>query len=221
MYRSRAEEAHRINDVFKTQMQTMTEQIRNLELANETNLHSIARKDRKIEDLRLEIQSERDRRRRAESETDKINQLMTENKDEFHRKCAELQEMTSYTRTQYDVLLTTRQREQADQQRKVKAIRGDFIALQRENEKRNAQLEQLDTVMAHKNREIEASKENLGNVFQQYEAYKAARDLEVRDLIEKGHQNEADIDHALASLKQTEREMKWAIRVKNEVRNAQ
>lgn len=79
VYRSRAEETQRINDAFRTQVQTMTEQIRNLELANETNLHSISRKDRKIEDLRLEIQSERDRRHRAEKETDETNQLMTKN----------------------------------------------------------------------------------------------------------------------------------------------
>lgn len=221
VYRSRAEETQRINDAFKTQVQTMTEQIRNLEHANETNLHSISRKDRKLEDLRSEIQTERDRRQRAESETSKINQRMTENKDEFNRRCAELQETANHARTQYDVLVTTRQREQADQQKKLKAIRGDFIALQRENEKRNAQVEQLDTVMAQKNREIEASKENFGKVFESYEAYKTARDQEERDMIEKGHQNEANIDHALASLKATEGEMKWAIRVKDEIQDAQ
>lgn len=221
VYRSRAEETQRINDAFKTQVQTMTEQIRNLEHANETNLHSISRKDRKLEDLRSEIQTERDMRQRAESETSKINQHMTENKDEFNRRCAELQETANHARTQYDVLATTRQREQADQQKKLKAIRGDLIALQRENEKRNAQAEQLDTVMAQKNREIEASKENFGKVFESYEAYKTARDQEVRDMIEKGHQNEANIDHALASLKATEGEMKWAIRVKDEIQDAQ
>lgn len=221
VYRSRAEETQRINDAFKTQVQNMTEQLRNLELANETNLHSISRKDRKLEDLRLEVQNEKERRQRAESETNKINQLMTENKDDFNRKCAELLETTNHARTQYDVLVTTRQREQAEQQRKMKGIRWELIALQRENDKRNSQLEQLDTVMAQKNREIETGKENFEMLFETYETYKKARDSEVPDLIEHARQNEANIDNALASLKRTEGEMKWAIQVKDEIKEAQ
>lgn len=221
LHRSRAEETQRINDAFKTQVENMAERLRNLELANERNLQSIARKDRKIEELRSESQSERNRRQRAEGETNKINQIMAETQDEFNRKSAELQETTNHARTQYDVLATTRQREQAEQQRKLQGIRSEFIALQRENGKRNAQLEQLDTVIAQKNREIETGRERLEKVIDSYEAYKEARDLEIRELIDKGHQNQASIDTTLESLKKTEGEMKWAIRVKDEVPGAQ
>lgn len=210
-----------MNDAFKTQVQNMAERLRNLELANETNLQSISRKDRKIEELRSEIQSEKNRRQRAEDETDRTNQLMAECRDDFNRKCADLQETTNHSRTQYDVLATTRQREQADQQRKVKTIRDEFSALKQEHEKRNAQLERLDTVIAQKNREIEVNRENFERVFENYETYKKSRDLEVRELIENGHKNEANIDKALASLKQTEGEMKWAIRLRDEIKDAE
>ena len=220
LYRSRAEETQRMNEAFKTQVQNMAERLRNLELANETNLHSISRKDRKIEELRSEAQSERNRRNRAESETNKTNQLMVEARDDFNRKCAELQEITNYSRTQYDVLVSSRQREQAEQLRKIKSIRDEFAALQQEHENRNAQLERLDTVMAQKNREIEVNKENFEKLFEDYEAYKNMRDLEVRQLIENGHKNEASIDRSLASLKKTEGEMKWAIRM-NELEGAE
>ena len=209
-----------MNEAFKTQVQNMAERLRNLELANETNLHSISRKDRKIEELRSEAQSERNRRNRAESETNKTNQLMVEARDDFNRKCAELQEITNYSRTQYDVLVSSRQREQAEQLRKIKSIRDEFAALQQEHENRNAQLERLDTVMAQKNREIEVNKENFEKLFEDYEAYKNMRDLEVRQLIENGHKNEASIDRSLASLKKTEGEMKWAIRM-NELEGAE
>lgn len=214
VYRSRAEETQRINDAFKTQVQNMTERLRNLETANETNLQSINRKDRKIDELRSEVQTERQRRHRAEGETDKVNQLMTEAQDDFNRKSAELQETTSHARTQYDVLATSRQREQAEQQRKLKGIRDDYISLKDAHEKRNAELERLDTIMAQKNREIEVNRENFEKLFSDFSKYKQARDQETRDLIERGHENEANLDRALASLKKTEGEMKWAIRVK-------
>jgi chromosome segregation ATPase len=220
VYRSRAEETQRMNDAFKMQVQNMTERLRNLEQANETNLHSISRKDKKIEELRAEIQSEKERRRRAEGETDKFQRLMNEARDEFNRKCAELQEIANHARTQYDVLAKAGQRERADQQKKLKAIRDDFLSLKAEHEKRDVQLERLDAVMAQKNREIEVARERFDQLFADYEAYKKAHDEEVRALIERSYQGAANIDSALASLKETEGKMKWAIQIKNEIKDA-
>ncbi|KAE8140955.1 hypothetical protein BDV38DRAFT_217850 [Aspergillus pseudotamarii] len=220
VYRSRAEETQRMNDAFKTQVQNMTERLRNLEQAHETNLHSISRKDKKIEELRAEVQSEKDRRLRAETETNKFHQLMDESRDDFNRKCAELQEIANHARTQYDVLAKAGQRERADQQRRVKAIRDEIDALKTRQEEKRLHLERLDAVMAQKNREIEIGRENFDKLFEVYESYKKAHDEEVHALVERGRQGNADLDAALASLKETEDRMKWAIQVKNEVKGA-
>ncbi|KAA8648477.1 hypothetical protein EYZ11_002019 [Aspergillus tanneri] len=221
LYRSRAEETQRMNDAFKTQVQNMSERLRNLEQANETNLHSISRKDNKIEELRTEAQSEKDRRRRAEEETNKIRQLMDEARDDFNRKCAELQEVASHARTQYDVLAKAGQRERVDQQRKFKTIRDEFIALKGKHEEKNLQLQRLDTVMAQKNREIEVSRESFEKLFEDYESYKKAHDEGVRTMIEKGHQGDTRIEAALASLKETEEQMRWVIQVKKAIKDAE
>ncbi|KAF7594945.1 hypothetical protein BBP40_007753 [Aspergillus hancockii] len=220
VYRSRAEETQRMNDAYKTQVQNMTERLRNLEQAHETNLSSISRKDKKIEELRTEVQSEKDRRQRAEMETNKFHQLMDESRDDFNRKCAELQEITNHSRTQYDVLAKSGQRERADQQRRLKAIRDEIEALKSQQEDKSLQLERLDTVMAQKNREIEIGRENFDKLFEAYESYKRAHDEEVNTLVEKGRQGDAKLEAALASLKETEGQMKWVIQVKNEVKGA-
>ncbi|KAF7628051.1 hypothetical protein AFLA_003417 [Aspergillus flavus NRRL3357] len=220
VYRSRAEETQRMNDAFKTQVQNMTERLRNLEQAHETNLHSISRKDKKIEELRAEVQSEKDRRMRAETETNKFHQLMDESRDDFNRKCAELQEIANHARTQYDVLAKAGQRERADQQRRVKAIRDEIDALKSRQEEKSLHLERLDAVMAQKNREIEIGRENFDKLFEVYESYKKAHDEEVHTLVERGRQGDANLEAALASLKETEDRMKWAIQVKNEATSA-
>lgn len=211
VYRSRAEETQRMNETFKTQVQNMTEQLRNLELANETNLNSISRKDRRIEELKAEVQSERNRRQQAEGEASKIHQLMDEARDDFNRKCAELKEIANYARTQYDVLAQAGQRERAEMQRKFQSIRADFVVLKETSEKKHVQLERLDAIMAQKNREIETGRENFDKLFEDYETYKGTHDDEVREMIERGYQNEAKVEAALASLKETEGRMKWAI----------
>ncbi|OJJ46115.1 hypothetical protein ASPZODRAFT_133108 [Penicilliopsis zonata CBS 506.65] len=221
LYRSRAEETQRSNEAYKIQLQNMTERLRNLEQVNETNLSSIARKDRKIEELRVEIQSEKDRRLESEQETRKIHQLMAEGRDEFNRKCAELQETTNHFRTQYDVLARAGQRERADFQKKFKGIQKDFLALKEHSEKKDLQLERLDAVMAQKNREIEVSRESFDKLFEEYKAYRDAQDRELRGLIERARQKESDLDAALASLKETEGKMKWTIQVKGEVKDSE
>ncbi|PWY89272.1 hypothetical protein BO70DRAFT_164357 [Aspergillus heteromorphus CBS 117.55] len=221
LYRSRAEETQRMNDAFKTQVQNMTERLRNLEQANETNLHSISRKDKKIDELRAEMQGEKDRRTQAEGESRKFNQLMDAARDDFHRRCAEMQETSSHSQAQYDVLAKTRQREQVEHLKKLKLLRDDYISLKKHSDASVHQLERLDAMMADKDREIEQTRARFDNLFANYEAYKQAQDEEVGRLIENGRQGEARLDAALASLKETEGRMKWVLQVKNEIKDAQ
>ncbi|KAL1855624.1 mother-specific HO expression [Paecilomyces lecythidis] len=221
LQRSRAEEAQRNNEALKTQLQNMTERVRNLELSHEANLHSISRKDRKIEELRGEIQTERERRENAEGETRKIHQIMADSRDDFNRKCAELQEIANYSQTQYDVLAKTGKRDKADMQKKLNTMREDFANLQRQNNEKDIQLQRLDVIMAQKNREIETATERTEKLLESYDAYRKGNDQELRQMIERGHEKDKIIDEALASLKETEAKMKWTIQVKNEVKGAE
>lgn len=221
VYRSRAEETQRMNEAFKTQVQNMTDRLRNLEHSNEMNLHSLSRKEKKIEELRAELKGERDRRQQADDEKARFRQLMDEAQDGFHQKCAELQEIAHHAQTQYDVLVKSGQRERADQQRRLKNIRDEFIALREAHNQTNSQLSQLDAIMAQKDQEIERGRANFDALFKEYEAYKRAHDEEVRDLIKQTRQGEAKFNATLASLKETESQMKWVVQVKREVKDAE
>ncbi|PYH81678.1 hypothetical protein BO82DRAFT_77756 [Aspergillus uvarum CBS 121591] len=221
LYRSRAEETQRMNDAFKVQVQNMTERLRNLEQANETNLHSIVRKDKKIDELRAEVQTEKDRRVRAEGETKKVNQLMGVARDDFHRKCAELQEISNHSRTQYDILANSAHRERAEQQRRLKSIRDDITTMKKHFDAKNTKLERLDAIMAEKDREIELNRDRFDLLYANFQAYKRAQDEDLRTLIESGRQGDAKIDAALTSLKETEGTMKWIIQLKQQVKDAQ
>ncbi|KAL4916663.1 hypothetical protein BDW62DRAFT_185687 [Aspergillus aurantiobrunneus] len=221
VYRSRAEETQRMNEALKTQVQNITDRLRNLEHSNEINLHSLSRKEKKIEELRAELQSERGRRQQADNEKARFHQLMDEAQDNFHRKCAELQEIAHHSQTQYDVLAKSGQRERVDQQRRLKGIRDEFISLSEKHDRTNSQMGQLDSILAQKDRELEAARENFETLFKAYEAYRRAHDEEVRELIDQGQQGEAKFNAALASLKETEGRMKWVLQVKREVNDVE
>lgn len=211
VYRARAEETQRMNEVFKTQVQNMTDQLRNLELANEMNRNSIQRKDNKIEGLKAELQGEKNRRQQAEGETSRTHQEMTDRRDEFDHKTAELTDIANHARTQYDVLAQSSQRDRADLQRRFQVIRSDIASLKDISGKKDVRLERLDTIMAQKNREIDNSRESFDKLFGDYTAYKQAHDDEVRGMVERGRHHDERLDAALASLKETEGRMRWVM----------
>lgn len=217
LYRSRAEEAQHINETLKEQIINIGERLRNSEQSNETNLASIARKDRKIEELRLEIQNEKTRRLKAEAQTAKIDQLMSEEQEEFHRKCAELQETSNYNSSQYEALAKASLREKSDMQRKFKGIRDELSSLRGQAERKDREQERLDALINRQNQELETERRRIQEIFDAYNSYKTNRDREFEDLVTRGRQNQANVDAAVASLKETEDKMKWVMHVKKDI----
>ncbi|KAJ5765713.1 hypothetical protein N7520_005272 [Penicillium odoratum] len=220
LYRSRAEETQRSNEALKIQAQNMNERLRNLEQVNETNLNSIARKDRKIEDLRAEHAGERNKRQDAEENASRTNETMREERENHHREQARTQEIAKYHETQYEVLSSMTKRDKAELTRRVQALWTELQAIAEAQKTQVVCAERLDVLADQKNREIEGLKEVHEKLLENHTEYKKMKDEELRGIIERAHANNAEIDAAIKSLKQTESEMKWAIQLnKNQVHN--
>lgn len=215
LYRSRAEETQRSNETLKTQVQNINERLRNLEQVNETNLNSIARKDRKVDELRAELQSERTKRQEAEANMSKTNEMMREEQGKHHREQARSQEIAKYHETQYEVFAGTAKRDKADMTRRFKVLWNELQVMADAQKIQNVSTERLDVLADQKNREVEGLKDAHDKLLARHAEYKKTRDGELRSTIERTHANNARIDLALASLKQTEGEMKWAIQLAN------
>lgn len=196
----------------------MNERLRNLEQVNETNLNSIARKDRKIEELRAEHAGERTKRQDAEANASRTNDTMREERENHHREQAHTQEIAKYHETQYEVLSNTTKREKAELSRRVKALWAELQAMAEAQKTQVVCTERLDVIAEQKNREIEGLKEAHEKLLENHAEYKKTKDEELRGTIERAHANNAVIDAAIVSLKETESEMKWAIQLnKNRV----
>ncbi|KAJ5547210.1 hypothetical protein N7494_004795 [Penicillium frequentans] len=218
LYRSRAEETQRSNEALKIQAQNMNERLRNLEQVNETNLNSIARKDRKIEELRAEHAGERSKRQDAEANASRTNDTMREERENHHREQAHTQEIAKYHETQYEVLSSTTKREKAELSRRVKALWAELQAMAEAQKTQVVCAERLDVIAEQKNREVEGLKEAHEKLLENHAEYKKTKDEELRGTIERAHANNAMIDAVIVSLKETEAEMKWAIQLnKNQV----
>ncbi|KAJ5591885.1 uncharacterized protein N7459_002254 [Penicillium hispanicum] len=213
LYRSRAEETQRSNEALKIQVQNVNERLRNLEQVNETNLNSITRKDRKLEELRVELQNERVKRQEAEADASKTNDTMREERENHHREQARSQEIAKHHETQYEVFASTSKRERADLAKRVKALWTELQSMADAQKTQSVCTERLDVIADQKNREVAILKDAHDKLMSSHADYKKIKDDELRGTIERAHANNEMIDAAIASLKETEAQMKWAIQL--------
>jgi chromosome segregation ATPase len=213
LYKSRAEEYQRTNEAYKIQQQNMNERLRNLEQVNETNLNSIARKDRKLEELRLDLQHERSKRQDAETDANQTNHMMREERENHNRETARLSEIAKHHETQYEVLSSATKRDKAEFAKRINAIWAEFTTIADAQKTHIHSTERLEVLADQKNREFDSLKESYEKLLANHSAYKEEKDKEFRDTIDSAKSNNDNIAGVLAQLKETETEMKWAIRL--------
>lgn len=221
LQRSRAEEAQRSNEALKIQLQNVTDRLRNYEQSHETMQNSIARKDRKIEDLKAEVQSEKDRRLRAEEDAHRTTQMAANERDEHHRAFTEAHEMAGLARNQYDTLAKARSKEHDDYQARFTGIRKEITELCNRETDRQNQLTRFDVIIEQKNREIEAERDRTEKMSHLFEQYKEESERGLRELVQRGYANDAAIDQVVTQAKEVTGRMKWVMRLKEEYGGAE
>ncbi|CAG8370567.1 unnamed protein product [Penicillium salamii] len=213
LQKSRAEEYQRTNEAYKIQQQNMNERLRNLEQVNDTNLNSIARKDRKLEELRAELQHERNRRQDAEKNVSQTNHTMFEERELHNRELARAQEVAKYHETQYEVLSSSNKRDKADFAKRISAVWTEVERLAGAQTTHIHSTERLEVLADQKNREVDLLKESYEKLLAKHTEYKDMKEKDFRDTIDAAKSNNSAIDSTLANVKETETEMKWALRL--------
>jgi chromosome segregation ATPase len=191
----------------------MNERLRNLEQVNETNLNSIARKDRKLEELRAELQNERSKRQEAERAANQTNATMQDERENHNREQARSQEIAKHYETQYEVLASTAKRDKADFARRINAIWAEFTTIANAQKTHVHSTERLEVLADQKNREFDTLKDSYEKLLAKHTAYKDMKEKEFRDTIETAKSNNDNIAGVLSQLKETETEMKWVMRL--------
>ncbi|EGD96096.1 hypothetical protein TESG_03555 [Trichophyton tonsurans CBS 112818] len=220
LHRTRAEEAQRMNEVLKQQLQTVTDRLRSSEQSHEASLITIARKDRKIEDLKSETQSEKNRRLKAENDAAETTQLAQQQREEHQRAFAEAQEVAQRSQCQYDALSQARLRDRNEFQSRFSMFRKDFDELIKREQERQNHLSRLDVIIEQKDREIRAARDRAEKITSLYEEYKSRSDEVLHNLVEKGRQNDRDVDTMLGDAREAVDKMKWVVNVKQNVKGA-
>ncbi|KAF7714368.1 Uncharacterized protein PECH_001934 [Penicillium ucsense] len=220
LWQSRAEESQRTNETLKFQLQNTTDRLSHLEQVNETNGKLIERKDRKIEDMRAELHTERTKRLDAQGVANETNETMRVERENHHREMARLQEEAKYHENQYEVLFRAMKQDKADLTRRMDALHTQLARLKETQVSQNEAATRLLTVDDQRQRLVSSLQERHEQMMALHQRYKEIKEQEFQDVLGQARVNGDRIDASLRDLKETEDKMKWVIRM-SEVQQGQ
>lgn len=190
----------------------------NLLSMHETDKTLLTRKERKIEELRAELESEKSKREQAENETREtrkerdtvVQNLMKENMEE--------REQAKLSNCQYEILSKSWKGLEENYDRQTQKLKVTVKALQDELVEERQRLAQLDLTTEQLKRESEKMSSIKEALVETFEAYKDEQQRGIQGIRETAERNESQNEKLLEEVAAVVGEMKYVMSIKHNVR---
>lgn len=193
----------------------------NLTSICEANNVTLGRKDRKIEELKAELESERARRVRSEGENKEISKERDEVVAACKKELMEEKEVARKSSSQYEVLSSSWRGLDDRYRRQMQRFKEDLQELEAGRREDQIRFDQLTVVFTQLNKEAASSQAEKEYVVKQFEQYKQDKDDSIRHMKEQAERNELANEKALEEMGRVVGQMKYCINVKRNVRSAE
>jgi hypothetical protein len=184
----------------------------------EADKTAIARRDRKMEELKVDLSSEKTRRERAERDTKMIGIERDEAVGIFQKELFSEKELAKKSTSQYEVLATSWRGLDEGYRRQVEKLKLEIKAIQKQAREDQVRFEHLDKLFLQLNEDNEKTRLAKDRVVKEYEAYKNEKDMSLREITERTKASELTNEKALQELLKTMGEMKHVIAVKRDLK---
>ena len=196
-----------------------------LQVSNETlsSIHEsdksqIARKDRKIETLRADLQGEKLRREKAEKETRESRREREEVVEELRRDAAENREEARRSIAQYETLASSWKTLEDRYERQTQKLKTDLNGVRTEidgDKRKMAELEIVIEQLTHELAKVAQVKDKLLTGFQ---AYKKEQEYGLQGIQEKAERNNSANEELHEQMNGVLGQMKHVVNVKRDSR---
>jgi chromosome segregation ATPase len=216
----RREEEQKRGEMARGKMESL--QNLNDNLIHQTNVDkaSLARRERKIEDLKADIETERKRRVEAESGLKQVQRESDATIQELKSNLVSESEKARKSSSQYDVLASSWKQLDDGYRRKTDAFRKELQQLKEEKNEDRAKLARLEIIVEQQRQEVEKMRLVKERMERQYEDYIEEAETSTRDMKEKAGKNERENEKALEETKKVLGELRYLINLKKFVRDA-
>lgn len=212
------EEELKRSESARSALESLRASNQNLLSMHETDKSLLARKDRKIDELREELESERAKREHAEAETKETNAERDTVVSRLMKETMEATEQSKRSTNQYDVLLKSWKGQGERYERQTQKLKASIKALQEEMAEDKLKLAQLDLITEQFRQESEKTRQAKDGMMQGFEAYKDEQEKGIKQIRETAERNDQAHEQLLKEVATVLGEMKYVVNVRKDFR---
>lgn len=217
----RCEEEAKRSEMARSRSDTLQATNGNLVAMREVDKSALARRERKIEELKADLQAERSRRERADRETKETSKERDEVVGDCRREVMAEKEASRKSTTQYEVLSSSWRSLNDGYRRQMENLKVDIKKLNGTRAEDRMKLERLEVVIEQTRREGEKMGKAKEAVSKKFEDYKAETEEGIRGIRERAERNERASQGALEEMEKVVGEMRYVINLKKDVKEAE
>lgn len=212
------EEEIKRGESARSALETLRVSNETLSSIHETDKVQMAKKDRKIESLRADLELEKLRREKAEKETRESRRERDETVEKIRRDAAEDKEEARRSAAQYEILSSSWKTMEDRYERQTQKLRADLKILRIEIDGDRQKLAQLEVILeqlAKEGQKTRRAKEKLSFEFQ---AYKAEQEAGILSIQERAEENDFRNDTLHSQMNSVLGQMKHVVNVERDTR---
>ena len=217
---ARLEEAEKQQEICKLLLEGAQESAATSRSMYETSQAMLTRKERKVEELRLALESEKLRRESAEKDRREMTDLLQQTQTTSRREVDREREIADHAKAQYEALRGGLKSRDQSYSVQIAKLRSEFLKLEDQTNNNHVHLQRLeglgDEIRMKQGSVLEVNERIVTN----FQNYKKESDTMLRDVAWMARENEAKGDELLKEMEETIHKMKWAMAVKRDVMDA-
>ena len=204
----------------RSALETLQVSNENLLAMHETDRNFLSKKDRRIEELRADLDLERLRREKAEKETRESRRERDEVVEKLRRDAAEDREQAKRSNSQYEVLSKSWKILEERYERQTQRLKTDLKTIRADMESDRKKLEQLEIIQEQLKQEGEKASKARERLSLHFQAYKSEQQAGLRGMREKVEVNDAANDRTSKQMEKLLGDMRYVLNIKKDMRLA-
>ncbi|KAL8791044.1 MAG: hypothetical protein Q9213_000251 [Squamulea squamosa] len=213
------EEEVRRGDSAKSAMEGLRSTNDNLTTIHEADKSILARRERKLEEMKSDLEVERQRREKAELETKETCRERDEAVERLRRELRVATEQSTRATTQYDVISMSFRGLRDDQSRTTRELKAQMASLQEAMTADQQIHASMQTAMEHYRSEFERAQDANRRLQTAFETYKGEAEQELKNIRQVAQKRSEANDRKQEEMQAVTDEMRYVISIKNNVKD--
>ena len=210
----RCQELEKGLQTYKPQLEALQQENDNLSHARSVDSNLISRRDRKIEELKAELATEKQRREKAETLAREREREKDDIEEKSRRDLQSMTESTKHATVHAEIMETSHRQLAAEYRARTEAFKKDLSSITTEREHDRQKLARLDIVTDQMRQELERQKKLNSDVVDAWERLQDEQTTRMQAIVSKNDQADEHLERLRREMESVVSEMRWLMGVK-------